>query len=63
MKKLYALLPILAALLVPGKASAQMMPDSTVQIVAYWNVGDRVDYLISQESYDINDEDETKTRR
>jgi len=39
MKKLYALLPLLAALVVPGKASAQMMPDSTVQIIAYWEVG------------------------
>jgi len=59
MKKLYALLPILAALLVPGKASAQMLPDSTVQVVAYWEVGDQVDYLFTEEKYEINGEDET----
>jgi len=47
MKKLYALLPILAALVVPGKASAQMMPDSTVQIIAYWEVGDHVAVVFS----------------
>ncbi|MBP5625629.1 MAG: hypothetical protein J6W98_01790 [Bacteroidales bacterium] len=47
MKKLYALLPTLAALVVPGKASAQMMPDSTVQIIAYWEVGDQVAVVFS----------------
>lgn len=62
MKKLYALLPILAALLVPGKASAQMMPDSTVQIVAYWEVGDKVDYTSLKREYDIDAEgNETQT--
>ena len=56
MKKLYALLPILAALVVPGKASAQMMPDSTVQIIAYWEVGDQVDYTSLKREYDIDAE-------
>ena len=56
MKKLYALLPILAALLVPGKASAQMLPDSTVQIVAYWEVGDQITYRAETKTYDIDAE-------
>lgn len=25
-------------------AAAQMMPDSTVQFVAYWNIGDKYQY-------------------
>lgn len=58
MKKLYYLLPLLAALLVPGKASAQMMPDSTVQVVAYWNVGDSVDYTITEEKFSIGQNEE-----
>lgn len=62
MKKLYALLPILAALLVPGKASAQMMPDSTVQIVAYWEVGDQITYRAETKTYDVDAEgNETQT--
>lgn len=56
MKKLHALLPILAALLVPGKASAQMLPDSTVQIVAYWEVGDQITYRAETKAYDIDAE-------
>ncbi len=58
MKKLYYLLPLLAALLVPGKAAAQMMPDSTVQIVAYWEVGDSVDYTITEEKFSIGQNEE-----
>ena len=61
MKRFLSCLFFLGALLAPGTLSAQMMPDSTVQIVAYWNVGDRVDYLFSEEKYDIDDEDETMT--
>ena len=62
MKKLYYLLPLLAALLVPGKASAQMMPDSTVQVVAYWQVGDTVDYAIEEKKYAVGEnEEETLT--
>lgn len=62
MKKLYALLPLLAALLAPGEASAQMMPDSTVQIVAYWEVGDQLDYLVLEEQYEMDGDKETMTR-
>jgi len=59
MKKLYALLPLLAALLAPGKLSAQMMPDSTVQIIAYWEVGDQIDYVRIEQQYQIAGEEET----
>ena len=61
MKRLYALLPLLAALVVPGTLSAQMMPDSTVQIVAYWEVGDKIDYVRIEEQYEIKGEEETLT--
>ena len=54
MKKLYALLPLLAALLVPGTLSAQMMPDSTVQVVAYWEVGDQMEYIYTEHKYEID---------
>ena len=52
MKNLYALLPLLAALLVPGKASAQILPDPSVQIVASWKVGDQMDYTFTKKEYE-----------
>lgn len=58
MKKLYSFLPLLAALLVPGKAAAQMLPDSTVQFVAYWEVGDSADYTIDEKKYTIGEDEE-----
>lgn len=62
MKKLYSFLPLLAALLVPGKAAAQMLPDSTVQFVAYWEVGDSADYTITEKKYAVGEnEEETQT--
>ena len=54
MNKLYALLPLLAALFVPGTLSAQMMPDSTVQVVAYWEVGDQMEYIYTEHKYEID---------
>lgn len=54
MKKLYALLPLLGALLAPGTLSAQMMPDSTVQVVAYWEVGDQMEYIYTEHKYEID---------
>ena len=44
MKKVFLPLVGLLAGLLP--AFAQMMPDSTVQVVAYWNVGDKYLYQV-----------------
>ena len=38
------ILSTLLALLGAATLSAQMMPDSTVAITAYWEVGDKMDY-------------------
>lgn len=53
---------ILAALAasLPILASAQMMPDSTVQVCAYWSKGDRVAYECKITEYRIG-ADSTKT--
>lgn len=34
-------------------AGAQMMPDSTVQIVAYWSKGDKISYDCASTQYVI----------
>lgn len=44
MKKVFFPLVVLLAGLLP--AFAQMMPDSSVQVVAYWNVGDKYLYQV-----------------
>ena len=50
MKKL---LTVLGALLGAFAASAQMMPDSTVQVCAYWEVGDKYNYQVEQTKYKV----------
>ena len=56
---LFVLLCILLA--APG-LGAQMMPDSTVQVVANWEVGDRMDYTLLERQYTFDAEhNETQT--
>lgn len=40
-------------------ASAQMMPDSTVQICAYWSVGDKYDYYVEESTKKVNSQGDT----
>lgn len=48
-------LPLIGAALAASlSASAQMMPDSTVQIVAYWTKGDVVAYDCSSTEYSVD---------
>ena len=42
---------------------AQMMPDSTVQVVAYWKVGDKVHYQSESRSYTVAEGDTTITKK
>ena len=51
MKKITLLLFFALAYL---SASAQMMPDSTVQFVAYWNVGDKYQYNFESISKEVD---------
>jgi hypothetical protein len=50
---------ILTAILWAGSAFAQMMPDSTVQVCAYWNVGDKYHYQIEESKYKIDNQTDT----
>ena len=38
---------------------AQMMPDSTVQFVAYWNVGDKYQYSFESISKEVDAQGDT----
>ena len=49
----------LIAILWAGSAFAQMMPDSTVQVCAYWNVGDKYHYQIEESKYKIDNQTDT----
>ena len=49
----------LTAILWAGSAFAQMMPDSTVQVCAYWNVGDKYHYQIEESKYKIDNQKDT----
>jgi hypothetical protein len=40
-------------------ANAQMMPDSTVNICAYWELGDKYEYRCSESSYSVEGTDTT----
>lgn len=58
--KMKRLIPILAGLfagLMP--AFAQMLPDSTVQVVAYWELGDKQKYQVESAKYRIAQGDTT----
>ena len=45
-------------------ASAQMMPDSTVQVIAYWEVGDKYNYQVEDSKYKVkNGTDTTDVER
>ena len=44
-------------------AFAQMMPDSTVQVVAYWELGDKVHYQSESRSYTVAEGDTTITKK
>ena len=46
----------LSALLCAAALGAQMMPDSTVQVIAYWEVGDKMDYTYVEKLFDIDAE-------
>ena len=49
------IITITAALLTALGAAAQMMPDSTVQIVSYWQVGDKYAYTCERSSKEVDD--------
>lgn len=55
------LIALLCALLAAAGLRAQMMPDSTVRIIARWEVGDRMDYTLLERSYSF-DADHNETR-
>ena len=40
-------------------ASAQMMPDSTVQVCAYWEVGDKYTFLVEESKYKVTNQMDT----
>ena len=48
------IITITAALLMALSAAAQMMPDSTVQIVSYWQVGDKYAYTCERSSKEVD---------
>lgn len=56
MKHLYLYFPLLFTLCAAGTVSAQMLPDSTVQVVAYWDVGDKMDYTYIERKYEMDAE-------
>ena len=57
MRKYRLLIVCLFAGFIP--AFAQMMPDSTVQVVAYWNLGDKQHYQVDNVKYKIVQGDTT----
>lgn len=46
-----------------GCCFAQMMPDSTVQVVAYWSLGDKYNYQVEEEKGVISGADTTITEK
>lgn len=50
---------LLAALSAAGELNAQIMEDSTVQVVAYWSVGDSFSYRCEKTRYRVADGDTT----
>ena len=61
MKKILLLFVCLAANLLPGRA--QMMPDSTVQVVAYWKLGDKQYYRYESTQFKIKQQDTVVAKR
>ena len=57
MKRLIPILACLFAGIIP--AFAQMLPDSTVQVVAYWELGDKQKYQLESVKYSIAQGDTT----
>ena len=53
---------ILAGLVIAVAASAQMLPDSTVQIVASWQIGDKYSYSCERSSKQVNAQGDTVSR-
>ena len=49
----------LTAIIWAGSAYAQMMPDSTIQVCAYWNVGDKYHFQIEESKYKIDNQTDT----
>lgn len=42
-------------------ASAQMMPDSTVQVIAYWEVGDKFNFQVEESKYTVRNGTDTSS--
>ena len=61
MKRSILLLSSLFACVI--SASAQMMPDSTVQVIAYWEVGDKYHFQVEDTKYKISGTDTTDIQR
>ena len=61
MKRIYLIISFLG--LFSGFCSAQMMPDSTVQVVAYWSLGDKYSYQVVEEKGNISGTDTTITEK
>ena len=58
MKRILFLVPLLLWACC-GTCKAQMMPDSTVQIVAYWSLGEKYNYQVEEEKGVISGADTT----
>lgn len=58
MKKISLTLAFLGLAL---SASAQMMPDSTVQVIAYWEVGDKYSFQVEESKYTIQNGTDTSS--
>lgn len=53
---------IAVAILMAFSSAAQMMPDSTVQIVSYWQVGDKYEYSCERSSKEVDAQGDTTSR-
>lgn len=56
------IITIAASMLMVFSAAAQMMPDSTVQIVSYWQVGDKYAYSCERSSKEVDAQGDTTSR-
>ena len=53
------ILTFLTALFWAGFAFAQMMPDSTLQVCAYWEVGDKYHFQVEESKYKVANQKDT----
>ena len=53
------ILTFLTTLFWAGLAFAQMMPDSTLQVCAYWEVGDKYHYQVEESKFKVHNQTDT----